>query len=200
MRPALAGSSPLFRSRAQEAILGELLCRPGAVPTVSDLVRRTDTPLATVSREVARLADFAYVKIDVHGRNHLVRVNWDHPHVRIIAQLLDLTYGPQVHIADALEGLDGVEEVYIFGSWAARREGIVGPAPHDIDILVVGSANLLDVSARLVPLAEGMGTEFQPLVVSAAAWRRPADQFLKELKSKPLVPVLPRASSLVQIA
>ncbi len=40
---------------------------------------------------------------------------------------------------DEFAGLEGVVQVVIFGSWAARYEGERGLPPNDVDVLVVGA-------------------------------------------------------------
>ena len=92
---------------------------------------------------------------------------------------------------EALKDIAGVSEVYIFGSWAARREGKVGPAPNDVDVLVVGDVTTLDVAVALTPVSERTGLDVQPFVVTGSAWSEGSSEFVEDLKSKPLIRVLP---------
>ena len=39
--------------------------------------------------------------------------------------------------AEELEGVEGIEKAYLFGSWAARYAGEAGRAPADLDVLVI---------------------------------------------------------------
>jgi predicted nucleotidyltransferase len=42
-------------------------------------------------------------------------------------------------LADALRGVEGLDEAYVYGSWAARHSGEPGRWPvGDIDVLVLG--------------------------------------------------------------
>jgi len=59
--------------------------------------------------------------------------------------MLAQTVGIPGRLGAALSGLAGMEEAFVFGSWAARYLGEPGPAPKDIDVLVVGEAPLRSV-------------------------------------------------------
>ena len=53
--------------------------------------------------------------------------------------------GPVPALTNLLRSQRGVREAYIFGSWAARRAGMSGPPPRDIDVLVVGDTPQRDL-------------------------------------------------------
>ena len=53
-------------------------------------------------------------------------------------ELLTLAFGPHVVIGEEFGSLEAIA-VAIYGSWAARYEGIPGHPPHeDLDVLVIG--------------------------------------------------------------
>lgn len=41
-------------------------------------------------------------------------------------------------VADEFTPLEGMKQVVLYGSWAARYEGAAGPPPGDVDVMVVG--------------------------------------------------------------
>src|SRR5260370_12760905 len=46
--------------------------------------------------------------------------------------------GPCQVLADELADVPGIENAYLFGSWAARYAGQEGHPPADLDVLVIG--------------------------------------------------------------
>lgn len=48
-------------------------------------------------------------------------------------------------LAEEFAGLDGIEAVYLLGSWAARHAGMRGRPPADIDVLVIGAPDRDDL-------------------------------------------------------
>ena len=114
-----------------------------------------------------------------------------------MAALLAKTVGLPALLAGALATVDGVREAYIFGSWAARFEGEPGPPPRDVDVVVVGEADVNDVRDAFAAIEANAGTEIQVVVVDRDRWRRPkkADGFVREVQSRPLVPLSPRVAA-----
>ena len=125
-------------------LLGILFGGPDTELAIGELAKLADVAQATASREVARLAAHGIVEVRALGRNTLVAPNWDLPWAQELRSILVQTIGVLGRVRDALAGLAGVEEAFIFGSWAARYRGEPGPAPRDIDLLVVGDVAVRD--------------------------------------------------------
>jgi len=58
--------------------------------------------------------------------------------------------------------------VLIFGSWAARYRGTVGPRPYDVDVLVIGDIERAAVYAAADRAETRLGMQVNPVVRSAA--------------------------------
>ena len=132
---------PLLRT----PLLGELLAwvysHPDELWSVTDLARRFNASLSTVSREADRLVESDFITERRRGNLRLLQADVQSPLARPLTDLLALTYGPKAVLGDVLATIRGVEEAYIYGSWAARYSGEAGPVPRDIDVLVVGDAD-----------------------------------------------------------
>ncbi|HEX3515320.1 MAG TPA: hypothetical protein VHT26_15095 [Trebonia sp.] len=77
-------------------------------------------------------------------------------------------------LTDLLSGIAGVEQAYIYGSWAARYLGEPGPVPPDVDVLVVGPADedaLCDVAREA---EDRLGREVKITAISQQYWDAPA--------------------------
>ncbi len=59
----------------------------------------------------------------------------------LLAALMAVTFGPAPVLRELLAGVPGVPEAWIYGSWAARYAEQPGPAPKDVDVLIVGAAD-----------------------------------------------------------
>lgn len=180
---------PLFRSPQQLKLLGELFVRAREPMSIGELSEATGIPQATVSREVARLSEAGVLRTSVRGRLRLVEANDRLPYHGELRSLLLKTIGPAAALEDHLAAVDGVEEVYIFGSWAARYHGQPGPPPGDIDVLVVGAVDLDDVYAACRRAEADLRLDVNPVVRTAAEWRRRDRGFLDAIRKGPLVPV-----------
>lgn len=187
--------TPFVRSDAVGALLAELLGHPDRELSLAELGRRTGVTGPVVHREVGRLVEGGVLRDRTEGRNRLVRANRDHPLHALMGRLVAATYGPVPVLRDAFEGVDGVERVLIYGSWAARRAGEPGAFPRDIDVLVVG-----DVPRRvLTGIAASAGDELDMPVnitrLAPAEWAAESPTpFVATLRSRPLVDVLTGAA------
>jgi DNA-binding transcriptional ArsR family regulator len=184
--PVLA---PLLRSDAQGELLALLLLHPEAEYTLTEIARRVGVSLPTVHAEVARLAANGLVTDRRVGQARLVRAATGHVLFRPLAELLELTYGPIAILPDILDGVGGVREVYVYGSWAARRAGEPGDPPRDLYVLVIGTTErdvLLEVAEQAGRL---LHREVNVTRISPTDWDAGEDPFVRTLRSRPLIPI-----------
>jgi DNA-binding transcriptional ArsR family regulator len=180
----------LFRSEQQMKLLAILFAEADDELTIGQLARRAGVAQATASREVARLAAHGVVVVRALGRNTLVSANWELPWAKELRALLMQTIGVLGRLAEALADVDGVEEAFVYGSWAARYTGQPGPSPRDIDVAVVGEASLRSVRQACETIEHDLRVEVNPVVIPADDWHgaRP-DPFVDELRSGALVEI-----------
>lgn len=130
------------------------------------------------------------------GKTRLVRSVQRPQLVRPLTDLLAVTYGALPVLTDALRDVPAVDRAFIYGSWAARYHGEPGPPPEDVDVLVVGTADLddLDEVARHAEPRLGRAVSFRR--VRPGVWENTAnaDAFLAFVRSRPLVELDLRAA------
>jgi DNA-binding transcriptional ArsR family regulator len=182
---------PLLRSPLIGELLAWLFLHPETSSSVVELARRFKVSQSTVSREVSHLAVAGLLREERRGRLRLVGADLSSPLARPLTELLALTYGPAAVLADLLPSIDGVDEAYIYGSWAARYAGTAGPAPRDVDVLVIGDADDDDLADAARDAERRLGREVNLHRVSAAAWRSADDDpFLTSVRSRPSYPIV----------
>jgi DNA-binding transcriptional ArsR family regulator len=180
---------PLLRSPLVGELLAWLHLHPDDRYSVTELAGRLGASQSTVSREVDRLAEAELVIEERRGNLRLVRANTDNPLARPLGELLALTYGPAAVLGELLAPIEGVDEAYVYGSWAARYAGEPGPPPRDIDVLVVGAADDDDLADAARTAERRLGREVNIHRVSAVAWRAGRDPFLASVHSRPTYPI-----------
>ncbi len=190
MRSAAPALLPVFRSRLQADILAALLLSPDAEYSLTELAQRFHAPLSTVHDEVKRLTDAGLLQRREVGRSAIVRANLDNRLVKPLAELLLLSWGPLQVVAEEFSGLDGAEQVLIFGSWAARYHQRAGKPPHDLDVLVIGRPSREDVYDAADRAQQRLGMPVNPVIRTGDAWRLASDPLVRQIQSSPLVAVL----------
>lgn len=184
MRTSAPPLLAVFRSQLQGELLSRVLLSPGQL-SMSDLARVLGAPIPTVAREVTRLETAGLLTTSRVGRARLVSGNNDNPALGPLRELVMIAFGPRQVITDEFGELDGVEEVLIFGSWAARYQGEPGPPPGDIDVIVVGRPDRDDVYDAANRAQARLGREVNPVLVSAQRWQEAAEPFLQEVQRRP---------------
>ncbi len=198
MRTRAPALIPIFRSALQARLLLRVLTDEEP-RTITDLAHVLDAPEPTVYREVRRLMDADLITGTRIGRSVVVRPADDNPATGPLRQLLVVTYGPVPFLERALSGVAEITEAYVYGSWAARWHGEVGPAPGDVDVLVVGSLGQEAIYDALEGIDSTLHREVNVTLVSAERWASSDETFLAALRARPLVrlaldgPVPPRS-------
>ncbi|MCL2091737.1 MAG: hypothetical protein FWH11_11180 [Micrococcales bacterium] len=184
MRSLPPAVAPFFRSDAQGRILAAILLDAAERP-LTDIASLADAPLTTVQREVTRLETAGVVTSRKVGPARLVTVNPAYPLREPLTQIVAATYGPAWAVREAFAGLDGVEQLILFGSWAARITGQPGGFPGDVDVLVVGAVSRMAAIDRAITAAERIGREVNVVVVPTQRWYDATDGFVVDVLSKP---------------
>ncbi|NMO49861.1 winged helix-turn-helix transcriptional regulator [Actinoplanes sp. TBRC 11911] len=182
---------PLLRTPLLGELLAWLFLHPEESYSVAELTHQLNASQSSVSREADRLVEAGLVTAATRGRMRLLRADLTSALARPLTELLTLTYGPAAVLADLLPTMDGVDEAYIYGSWAARHAGEAGPPPRDVDVLVVGDADDDDLADAALAAEQRLGREVNIHRVSASAWRSPGgDPFLTSVRSRPLYTIV----------
>lgn len=186
--PALV---PFLRSDAQARLLADLLLHSGREASVSQLAVVAGIAQPNAGREVDRLVAAGILRERREGRSRLVSVNPENPYVPPLTEILARSYGPVRVIADALVDVPGIVHALVFGSYAARYRGLPGGAPQDIDVLVVGDPPGRDLRRANGIIEDALSTPVQITTVTAEAWERADSGFLRDVRSKPIIPLTP---------
>jgi DNA-binding transcriptional ArsR family regulator len=180
---------PVFRSRTQGELLAYVLMNPGSERPAGEIAAAIGAPLSTISVELDRLVRAGVLSERRVGRARLITTNPNAPTLRPLTELVLQTFGPRFIIEDEFRGLPGAEEIWIFGSWAARYAGEPGPPPVDVDILVVGRPDRAAMYEAAQRAEVRLGKPVNTTVRSVQAWRNEPDNLVAQLREGRLVPV-----------
>lgn len=180
--------APVFRSDGQARLLSTLLLA-GEELSLTELADRAGLAYPTAHREVARLLDAGILAERTAGRTRLIRANADSPLVAPLREILTIAHGPVALLAVELSGIDGVEAAFLYGSFAARLHGIDGPAPHDIDVMVLGTPDLDLVYEACTRVESAVRRPVNPTVLTVEEFAEHSG-FLDEVRSSPAVAVV----------
>jgi predicted nucleotidyltransferase len=117
-----------------------------------------------------------------------VRANVESPYYEGLADVLTRAFGVPAVLAGAIGAVDGIEEAYIFGSWAARHAGERGVRPvGDIDLLVLGTPDRTALYDAVHAAEERVGREVQVTVRDPGWLEDGSGSFHDTVASRPML-------------
>lgn len=178
--------APIFRSDGQARLLSTLLLT-GDELSVTDL--RAGLAYPTAHREVARLVDAGILSERQVGRTRLIRANDESALVDPLREILTVATGPVVVLAQELGRIDGIESAFLHGSFAARMLGEAGPAPRDIDVMVLGEPDVDAVYEACTRVEAEVHRPVNPTILTPEEFAA-SSGFLDNVRSGPTVAVI----------
>lgn len=186
MRSNPPGLLPILRSQHLAEILTLLLLHPDTEYTLSEIAVKLGLPLTNVQREVTRLSDTELIRDRRVGRSRLVSADPASRYTRPLTELVSLAFGPQFVIAEEFAALNAIA-VAIYGSWAARHDGITGHMPNDVDVLVIGDVPRRDMYEAAERAEQRLGLPVNPVLCSQSRWFAASDALIQQVRTAPLV-------------
>lgn len=180
--------APVFRSAGQARLLSVLVLA-GDELSLTDLAERADLAYATAHREVARLLAAGILIERLVGRTRLISANTESPLVGPLREILLVAMGPVALLAEELSGVEGIDLAFLYGSYAARIQGVEGPSPQDIDLMIIGEPDLEVIYAICDRVESQVGRPVNPTVLTGDEFHQETG-FLQHIASNPTVPVI----------
>jgi predicted nucleotidyltransferase len=180
---------PIFRSQLQGQLLALVLADPARQWTIDELAERTSEPYQTVATEVRRLQEADLLEATTIGRTKLLSANEANPYLQPLSRLATMAFGPPIVIGQEFASVDGIEAIYVYGSWAARHRGEPGPPPNDIDVLVIGHPDRDEVYDAARRAQQRLGREVNVTQRTRKQWDTATDGFSEQVRSSPMVEV-----------
>jgi len=172
------------RSRVRDQILVEFFRKPGTTAHVREMARRVRASPAAVGTELAGLARLGVLRSETVGRSLVYAVNEKSPVLPEMRSLVQKTLGIEAEIAEALDGLPGLESAYLFGSYASGLER----AGSDVDLLAIGKPDPVELSERLAPVERRLGREVNVISRTMVQLRsRRKEPFWERILGGPLI-------------
>lgn len=180
---------PLLRSRIQGELLALLYLHPDEEYSLTEAAALIGASVRAVHYEASRLRAAGFISDRRRGNIRLVRAVTTSPVSRPLTDLLAVTYGPLPVLTDLLAEVEGVNAVFIYGSWAARYLGEAGRVPNDVDVLVIGTADRDELYEIAQAAERRLGRPVSIRRVSKESWEAPDpdDPFLASVRERPLV-------------
>ena len=97
--------------------------------------QRLNIDPSNLSKELGRLEREGLFRSEISGRQKYFQLNREYPLFAEVRSIVSKTIGASSLIAQSLKKIEGIEEAYLYGSFASNQQD----AASDIDVLVIGT-------------------------------------------------------------
>lgn len=142
-------------SKVRREVLRTFFARPGVVRHVRELARELGWSATIVGQELDRLERTDILTSERIGRARRYRVDEESPIASEIRSLVQKTIGIEARIRDAIADLSGIEEAFLYGSYARGDDR----ATSDLDLFVIGPVDQERLGDALADVERELGRD-----------------------------------------
>ena len=167
-------------SKITEKVLGYYFMNPETRHYVNELARILSVDVGNLDRKLKELEGDGLLVSEKQGNLKYFSINKKYPLLKEMRSLYNMKYGIEKKIVDVLGKLNGLKEIYIFGSYAQNKLSV----GSDIDILLIGDHSSLSAKRLIVGLGEDLGRELNIVDMTEkefAKRKRGGDEFIENI-------------------
>jgi predicted nucleotidyltransferase len=180
-----------FRSKARQRLLIYYFTNPTAHHHLRDLAERLSIDPSNLSKELGRLERDGLFRSEVSGRQKYFQLNREYPLFDDVRKIVTKTIGAAPLIARSLKTIEGIDEAYLYGSFARDQQD----GASDIDVLIIGDPGEEVLAQAVRKLERQLGREINYTVLTRKEFesrRTRKDAFLENVWHNKRVSLLGR--------
>lgn len=144
-----------FKSKISQKVLGYFFINPRAEMYLNEMVRKFDIDRGNLVKKLVEWEKEGLLEKSKKGNLSLYKINRNYPFLPELKKIFKKSFGLKSILEEKLKTIKGIKIAIIFGSYAKDRLS----GESDIDLLLVGSHNLLDTEREIVKLQEQFDRE-----------------------------------------
>ena len=169
-----------LRSTVTKKLLNYFLLNPEESLFINEISRKLDLDKRNLVKKLQELEREGILKSRVRGNQKFYSINKDYPLYNEYKKIIFKTIGIENRLRDILKGVDGIEKVYLYGSYASDKMA----AHSDIDLLVIGSHKILSLQKQISRLQKEIDREINVVNMDKKEFKKRKkenDPFLKTI-------------------
>jgi predicted nucleotidyltransferase len=177
-----------LRSKITQAVLGHLFLHENESLYVNEMARFLSVDSGNLTRKLTELEKEGILKSHARGNQRYYSLNPNYALLGEYRKIVLKTIGFEHVLKQALKKVAGIRKAVLFGSYAADRMD----ASSDIDLLVVGNHNTLDLQRVVVRVQRTINREINVVSMGTGEYegKRSKDPFLRSVEKNKKVVVL----------
>lgn len=157
----------LFSSRVRVRLLTIFLLNPDLPCHVRELSRQVDANYSAIWKELSNLEQAGLLISETMMNRKVYRLNTAFPIMAELRKIILKTVGAGDLIRQALDGLDGIEAAFIYGSFAGGDPDL----QSDLDLMIIGEIRLSELSSSIAAIEEELARPVNYIIYSQEEWK-----------------------------
>lgn len=169
-------------------ILGHYFLNQDSSYYINELADILEVDPGNLFRKLREFEEEGILISEKKGNQKYFTLNKRYPLIREIKKTYEVKYGLVNHLKEIVAKINGLEEAYIFGSYATNSL----QQESDIDILLVGKHFPLEAKRKILPLQNEIKREINIIDLSSDDFRlrkKKKDEFIKNIFSKKIIKI-----------
>ena len=169
-----------LQSQTRQRLLRYYFTNPAARHHVRELAQRLDVDPSNLSKELRHLESQGLFASETSGRQKYFRLNREYPLFAEVRRIVEKTIGTAPLLAATLQRIGGIEEAYLYGSFARNQQDVAS----DIDVILIGNPKGPILAEAIRTLEGQLGRDINYTVLTRKEFdsrRARKDAFLEDV-------------------
>jgi len=178
----------LTKSKAREKILQLFFSDSSKRYYLRELERILDVPVGNIRRELLSLEKTGLFKCEKMGKQVYYFLNKDSAFFEDFKNIVFKTIGVQGKLKKELEKIKGIEQAFIFGSFAKNKEN----TSSDIDLMIIGKVDEDLLISKISKLEGLFKRDINYHLIDEEEWKEKSkkDSFIKNIINNPKIKII----------
>lgn len=178
-----------LNSKIEIAILGYFFVNNNAKKYINELAKVLKVNPANLDKKLKTLEKEGVLVSETSGKQKYYFLNKRYPLLEEVKKIYNSKYGLEKLLEKALKDLNGLEEAYIFGSYARNQL----EAESDIDLLLVGNHSSIEAQKKVAGLQNYLQREINIIDMTAEEFKRRQkrkDEFIDNILKNKIIKII----------
>lgn len=169
----------LIKSKLRQKILTYFFTNPGGNFYVRELARLLKEDCSNLAKELKKLEKEGIFESELKGKTKYYRLNKNYPLYKQLKEIIFKTTGIEGGIKNELKKLKGINQAFLFGSFAKGDFDF----QSDIDLLIIGDPDPEKLAEKISRLEDKFSREINYIVMKEKEFQKKKnkDPFLVDI-------------------
>lgn len=157
-----------LRSKTEQALISYFLINPAQEHYINELAALLSLDPSNTHKKLTALEAQGFLTSRTQGKVKFFRLNKQYRLLPELKKTFNSRYGLAEQLKKELAQVPGIEQAYIFGSFAQNKMN----KDSDIDLLIVGTHSIMQAQKRISPIQNQIGREINVIDMSPAEFKQ----------------------------